>query len=398
MDIQNIVIFGSTGSIGKNVLEVVRLNAERFRVIALCANTQIDRLFDQCMEFRPLYAVVGDTGRAAFLEDRLRAVSCPTRVKWGGDALIRMAVLPEADSVIAAIVGSAGLPSTFAAAKAGKKLLLANKETLVMGGEIFMRTVRENRATLLPLDSEHNAIFQSLPHDYSGEPVRHGVESLLLTGSGGPFRASTRAEMRDATPEQACAHPNWSMGKKISVDSATLMNKGLEMIEAHWLFGVPVDRIEVVIHPQSIIHSLVRYTDGSALAELGNPDMRTPIAQALAYPERIVSGVGALDLFRLPSLCFEPPDFGRFPCLPLAYEAMRLGKSVPVALNIANELAVQAFLGRKIGFCEIPEIVESTMERMPPVVLDSMEDILLAAEEARRFAVDVIDEKMKSYS
>ncbi|MDR1163895.1 MAG: 1-deoxy-D-xylulose-5-phosphate reductoisomerase [Candidatus Accumulibacter sp.] len=396
MSSQNLVVLGSTGSIGRSTLDVVRRHPERFNVIALCANRQIDRLFDQCVEFDPLYAVVGSEALAARLEERLRAASRATSVAWGEDALVRAASLPEADAVMAAIVGSAGLPSAFAAARAGKKILLANKETLVMGGEVFMRTVRENRATLVPIDSEHNAIFQSLPHAYSGDYARHGVEGLVLTGSGGPFRTHSRAQMRDATPEEACAHPKWSMGKKISVDSATLMNKGLEMIEAHWLFGMPVDRIEIAIHPQSVVHSLVRYADGSVLAELGNPDMRTPIAQALAYPERIASGVGALDLFKTAPLCFDPPDFERFPCLSLAYRAIRAGKSAPTVLNIANEVAVEAFLDRKIGFCEIPEVIEAVMDRVPPVALDSMDDILAAGDEARRMSVSVIGEGVAS--
>jgi 1-deoxy-D-xylulose-5-phosphate reductoisomerase len=259
-----------------------------------------------------------------------------------------------------------------------------------MGGEIFMRTVKESHAMLVPIDSEHNAIFQSLPCAYSGDYARHGVESLVLTGSGGPFRTLSRDEMRGATPEQACAHPKWSMGKKISVDSATLMNKGLEMIEAHWLFGVPVDRIEIVIHPQSIVHSLVRYRDGSVIAEMGNPDMRTPIAQALAYPERIASGVGALDLYGATPLSFERPDFERFPCLSLAYRAIRAGKSAPAVLNIANEAAVQSFLDKRTGFCDIPEIIEAVMDRFPPVALDSMEAILTVGEEARRMSLSVI--------
>jgi 1-deoxy-D-xylulose-5-phosphate reductoisomerase len=390
MSLQKLAILGSTGSIGRSVLDVVRLHPERFKVVALCANRQADRLFEQCMEFDPLFSVVGSRALAESLEARLRAVSCETRVAWGEEALIETARLPEVDTVVAAIVGAAGLPSAFAAARTGKKLLLANKETLVMGGEVFMRTVGEGRATLVPIDSEHNAIFQSLPRAYSGDYVRHGVESLVLTGSGGPFRTFSREEMRGATPEQACAHPKWSMGKKISVDSATLMNKGLEMIEAHWLFGVPVDRIEIVIHPQSIVHSLVRYLDGSVLAELGNPDMRTPIAQALAYPERIVSGVAALDLLGATPLSFERPDFERFPCLSLAYRAIRVGKSAPAVLNIANEVAVQSFLDKKTGFCDIPEIIETVMDRLPPVALDSMEDILAVGEEARRMSLNVI--------
>ena len=388
---QNLTILGSTGSIGVSTLDVIRRHRQRYRVIALCAHQQIDRLFDQCLEFAPLYAVVRDAGLAADLERRLAATACATRVEYGSQALVRMAGLPEVDSVMAAIVGAAGLPATLAAAVAGKKILLANKEALVMAGPVLIRAVRENGAILLPIDSEHNAIFQSLPHDYSGDLLKSGVHSLLLTASGGPFRSCSLADLENVTPEQACAHPNWVMGRKISVDSATLMNKGLEMIEAHWLFQVPAEQIEIVIHPQSVVHSLVRYIDGAVMAELGNPDMRTPIAHALAYPERIAAGVEPLDLVKIAALHFERPDFERFPCLQLAYRALRAGQSAPAILNAANELAVQAFLDRRIGFTAIAPVIAAVMDQSPLSPLDSLADVLAADQAARRIAEQVID-------
>ena len=389
---QKLTILGSTGSIGVSTLDVIRLHPQRYRVAALCAHSQLDRLFDQCLEFRPQYAVVRDASLASELRTRLQAAECPTFVEWGPDALVRMAELPEVDAVMAAIVGAAGLPPTLAAAVAGKKILLANKEALVMAGPVFMQAVRQNGATLLPIDSEHNAIFQSLPQDYSGDLYKSGVQSLLLTASGGPFRNTPLEALREVTPEQACAHPNWVMGRKISVDSATMMNKGLEMIEAHWLFNVPAEKIQVVVHPQSVVHSLVQYIDGSVIAELGNPDMRTPIAHALAYPERISSGVDPLDLFEIASLHFERPDFDRFPCLQLAYRALKEGGSAPATLNAANEIAVQAFFDGRIGFTEISRVIALAMDRVPATKLVSMADVLSADAEARRVAESVIDE------
>ena len=388
---KNLTILGSTGSIGENTLDVIRRHPQRYKVLALCAHKQIDRLFKQCLEFSPSYAVIGDAALASDLRQRLRAVSCPTQVEFGPEALVRMAELSEVDSVMAAIVGAAGLPATLAAAVAGKKVLLANKEALVMAGSVFMRAVRENGATLLPIDSEHNAIFQSLPCDYSGDLLKSGVRNLLLTASGGPFRNTPVSELDRVTPDQACAHPNWVMGRKISVDSATMMNKGLEMIEAHWLFNVPAEQIEVVIHPQSVIHSLVQYVDGSVIAELGNPDMRTPIAHALAYPERIDAGVEPLDLFKIASLHFERPDFERFPCLALAYRALREGASAPASLNAANEVAVQAFLDGKIGFNDIPRIIASVMDQSPLKPLFLLEDVLDADRSARFIAEQSIE-------
>lgn len=387
---KNLTILGSTGSIGVNALDVIRRHPRRFRVVALCAHRQIDRLFEQCIEFSPRYAVVGDQALAIELTRRLRAAASTTVVEFGPDALVRMAELPDVDTVMAAIVGAAGLPSALAAAIAGKKILLANKEALVMAGAVFMRAVRENGAQLLPIDSEHNAIFQSLPAGYSGDLSASGVCSLLLTASGGPFRRTPFEELARVTPDQACAHPNWVMGRKISVDSATMMNKGLEMIEAHWLFNVPADRIQVVIHPQSVIHSLVQYVDGSVIAELGNPDMRTPIAHALAYPDRIETGVAALDLFKIASLNFEQPDFERFPCLALAYRALREGESTPAALNAANEVAVQSFLDGKLGFGDIPGIISCVMDQVAPVQIESLADVLAVDASARRVAEECI--------
>ena len=389
-----LTILGSTGSIGLNTLDVVRRHPERYRITALCAHTQIDRLFEQCLEFRPDFAVVRDDELAAELATRLAAAGCAgIRVEYGAEALTRMASLKEVDSVMVAIVGAAGLPPALAAAQAGKRVLLANKESLVMAGALFMRTVRESGAILLPVDSEHNAIFQSLPRDYSSNLSAHGVVSLLLTASGGPFRGMDQAALARVTPEQACAHPKWAMGRKISVDSATLMNKGLEVIEAHWLFNIPPEKIEVVVHPQSIIHSLVRYVDGSVLAELGNPDMRTPIAHALAYPERIDSGVTALDLFSVGALSFERPDVERFPCLGLAYRALKLGGSGPAILNAANEVAVAAFLDRRISFNAIPAIIAAALDTLPVKAVDTLADALAADAQARGFAEQVITER-----
>ena len=387
---QRLTILGSTGSIGVSTLDVVRRHPCRFEVIALCAHRQIDRLYEQCLEFRPRFAVVGDADHASDLQARLIAGACPTSVEFGPDALVRMAALPEVDTVMAAIVGAAGLRPTLAAATSGKKILLANKEALVMAGPIFMQAVKENGATLLPIDSEHNAIFQSLPSGYSGDLSGSGVQHFLLTASGGPFRETAFSDLKTVTPNQACAHPNWSMGRKISVDSATLMNKGLEMIDAHWLFNVPADKIEVVIHPQSVIHSLVQYIDGSVIAELGNPDMRTPIAHALAFPERIDAGVEPLDLFTIGSLAFERPDMERFPCLSLAHRALAEGHSSPTTLNAANEVAVQSFLDGDIGFTDIPTVIAAVMDCTGLRVLQSLADVLDVDSQARRAARNVI--------
>mgnify|MGYP003618797524 CR=1 FL=1 len=390
MTLQKITILGSTGSIGVNTLDVIRRHPQRYSVVALCAHKQIDRLFDQCLEFKPCFAVVRDARLAADLNSRLAEVASSTIVEYGPDALVRMAELPEVDTVMAAIVGAAGLPSTLAAAFAGKRVLLANKEALVMAGPVFMDAVCRSGASLLPIDSEHNAIFQSLPLGYSGDLSESGVRSLLLTASGGPFLNTSIGDLERVTPEQACDQPKWVMGRKISVDSARMRNKGLEVIEAHWLFNVPPEQIEVVIHPQSVVHSLVQYVDGSVIAELGNPDMRTPIAHALAYPERIASGVAALDLFKIAELRFERPDFERFPCLGLAYRALREGDSAPATLNAANEIAVQAFLDGVIGFTMIPKVIGSVMDLLPIVKLASLADVLAADSAARRTAEQII--------
>lgn len=389
---QKLTILGSTGSIGVSTLDVVRRHPDKYAVVALCGNTQIDRLFSQCIEFMPAFAVVRDEALASELSNRLRAAGSLTRVEFGPKALVKMAELPEVETIMAAIVGAAGLPSTLAAAIAGKRVLLANKEALVMAGPVFMRAVKEHGAVLLPIDSEHNAIFQSLPRDYAGDMAGCGVRNLLLTASGGPFRNTPLSDLEHVTPDQACAHPKWAMGRKISVDSATMMNKGLEMIEAHWLFNVPPENIQVVIHPQSIVHSLVQYVDGSVIAELGNPDMRTPIAHALAYPDRVDAGVAPLDLFEVSMLQFERPCEDRFPCLRLAFNALQHGESAPTILNAANEVAVQSFLEGALAYLSIPRVIEAVMGRCTLRRLESLDDVLAADMDARVAAQQVVRE------
>ena len=354
---QVLTILGSTGSIGESTLDVVSRHPEKFRVFALAGHRQVDKLAAQCKQFRPEYAVVGDAGHAAELEKKLKQESISTQVLYGVQALIDVASADEVSGVMCAIVGAAGLPSALAAAKKGKTIYLANKETLVVSGALFMETARQNGATVLPIDSEHNAIFQVLPRDYTGRLNEHGINSIILTASGGPFLNTDLSTFDSITPEQAVKHPNWSMGRKISVDSASMMNKGLELIEAHWLFNCPPEKLEVVIHPQSVIHSMVRYRDGSVLAQLGNPDMRTPIAYCLGLPERIDSGVDELDFGALSALTFQKPDFDRFPCLKLAYQAMNAGGAAPCVLNAANEVAVAAFLDKRIKFTDIAKVV-----------------------------------------
>ena len=354
---QVLTILGSTGSIGENTLDVVSRHPEKFRVFALAGHRQVDKLAAQCKQFRPEYAVVGDAGHAAELEKKLKQESISTQVLYGVQALIDVASADEVSGVMCAIVGAAGLPSALAAAQKGKTIYLANKETLVVSGALFMETARQNSATVLPIDSEHNAIFQVLPRDYTGRLNEHGINSIILTASGGPFLNTDLSTFDSITPEQAVKHPNWSMGRKISVDSASMMNKGLELIEAHWLFNCPPEKLEVVIHPQSVIHSMVRYRDGSVLAQLGNPDMRTPIAYCLGLPERIDSGVDELDFGALSALTFQKPDFDRFPCLKLAYQAMNAGGAAPCVLNAANEVAVAAFLDKRIKFTDIAKVV-----------------------------------------
>ena len=360
---QVLTILGSTGSIGESTLDVVSRHPEKFRVFALAGHRQVDKLAAQCKQFRPEYAVVGDAGHAAELEKKLKQEGIDTQVLYGAQALIDVASADEVSGVMCAIVGAAGLPSALAAAQKGKTIYLANKETLVVSGALFMETARQNGATVLPIDSEHNAIFQVLPRDYTGRLNEHGINSIILTASGGPFLNTDLSTFDSITPEQAVKHPNWSMGRKISVDSASMMNKGLELIEAHWLFNCPPEKLEVVIHPQSVIHSMVRYRDGSVLAQLGNPDMRTPIAYCLGLPERIDSGVGELDFGALSALTFQKPDFNRFPCLKLAYQAMNAGGAAPCVLNAANEVAVAAFLDKRIKFTDIAKVVAHCLAR-----------------------------------
>jgi len=383
---QHLTILGSTGSIGTNTLDVVARHPERFRVVALTANRQVEVLFRQCRQFNPRYAVMLQEEAAAQLRLMLKDAGLDVEVLSGTAALEEVSVLPETDTVMAAIVGAAGLQPTMAAARAGKKILLANKETLVMAGNVFMDAVRKSGSVLLPIDSEHNAIFQALPRGYDGNMAGNGVRRILLTASGGPFRDMPPDELNKVTPEQACAHPNWVMGRKISVDSASMMNKGLEVIEAHWLFNAAADDIQVVVHPQSVIHSLVEYVDGSVLAQLGNPDMRTPIAYGLAYPDRIDSGVAALDLFKVATMNFYAPDMERFSCLALSYQALRSSGTAPAVLNAANEMAVAAFLDKKISFMSIPRIIEAVLEALPVSKVDGLEHVLDADREARRAA------------
>ena len=386
----SLTVLGSTGSIGKSTLDVVARHPDRYRVFALTANQQDQLLFEQCLQFQPRYAVLLDQAAAERLRVNLRTASSPTEVLCGVTALEEVSAATEVDAVMAAIVGAAGLRPTLAAACAGKKILLANKETLVMAGAVFMEAVRASGSTLLPIDSEHNAIFQSMPHNYTGNLAASGISNILLTASGGPFRNTPLAELHSVTPEQACAHPNWSMGRKISVDSATMMNKGLEVIEAHWLFNAPADNIQVVVHPQSVIHSLVQYIDGSVLAQLGNPDMRTPIAYGLAWPERIAAGVAPLDLFKIAQLNFVAPDFERFPCLALAYQALRAGGTAPAILNAANEVAVAAFLEHRISFLSIPRLIEAVLSKLPARPVTALEDVLTADDEARMMARELM--------
>jgi 1-deoxy-D-xylulose-5-phosphate reductoisomerase len=381
---QRLTILGATGSIGVSTLDVVARHPGRFEVVALTGHRRVDVLAEQCRRFKPRYAVVGAAADAAGLAAALG--DCGTEVLSGPEALVRVAALPEVDAVMAAIVGAAGLPPTLAAAQAGKRVLLANKEALVMAGSVFMNAVKQAGATLLPIDSEHNAVFQSLPAGFAGDYDRHGVSRILLTASGGPFRRTPLAELANVTPEQAVAHPNWSMGRKISVDSATMMNKGLEVIEARWLFDATPDQIEVVIHPQSVIHSLVQYVDGSVIAELGNPDMRTPIAHALAWPERIAAGVAPLDLFAVARLDFERPDLERFPCLALAYRALRAGGNAPAVLNAANEVAVEAFLDGRLTFQGIGAVIAATLDAVPVGPADDLAAVLAADAAAREAA------------
>ncbi len=385
---QQITVLGATGSIGLSTLDVIARHPERYQAFALTGYSRMAELEQLCVRHRPQFAVVADEVSAGRLQAALNAAGLPTRVLVGEGALCEVASHPQVDAVMAAIVGAAGLKPTLAAVRAGKKVLLANKEALVMSGALFMQAVREHGATLLPIDSEHNAIFQCLPGDYGRGLSVVGVRRILLTASGGPFRETPLDQLEKVSPEQACAHPNWSMGRKISVDSASMMNKGLELIEACWLFDARPAQVEVVIHPQSVIHSLVDYVDGSVLAQLGNPDMRTPIANALAWPERIDSGVAPLDLFAVARLDFQRPDEQRFPCLRLARQAAEAGGCAPARLNAANEVAVAAFLERRIRFPEIARIIEDTLDREPSAAVENLDAVLAADARARALAND----------
>ncbi|KMK18862.1 1-deoxy-D-xylulose 5-phosphate reductoisomerase [Pluralibacter gergoviae] len=386
-----LTVLGSTGSIGCSTLDVVRHNRDAFTVVALAAGKNVERMVEQCLEFSPRFAVMDDAQSARSLSEFLRLHGCQTTVLSGQQAACDAAALDDVDMVMAAIVGAAGLQPTLAAIRAGKTILLANKESLVTCGRLFMEAVRESGARLLPVDSEHNAIFQSLP-----EPIQqqlgyasleqHGVSSILLTGSGGPFREAPLASLRDMTPDQACRHPNWSMGRKISVDSATMMNKGLEYIEARWLFNATAAQMEVIIHPQSVIHSMVRYRDGSVLAQLGEPDMRTPIAHTMGWPNRLESGVKPLDFFALGELSFTAPDYQRYPCLKLAMEAFDSGQAATTTLNAANEVSVAAFLASRIRFTDIAAVNLAVLESLRVREPESVDDVMAVDAEARRQA------------
>lgn len=384
---QNVTILGSTGSIGVSTLDVIQRHPERFAVFALSAFSRVDELAAQCLRFQPRYAVMPGADEAEQLRAQLRAAHCVTEVLLEGAASLEfIATHADVHAVMAAIVGAAGLAPTLAAARAGKRVLLANKEALVMAGQLFMDAVHEGGATLLPIDSEHNAIFQSLPHHYADGLARVGVEKIILTASGGPFRTRPLSTLGAVTPAEACAHPNWVMGKKISVDSATMMNKGLEVIEARWLFDARGAQIEVVIHPQSIVHSMVSYVDGSVVAQLGNPDMRTPIAYGLAFPDRITAGVRALDLTQIGKLEFEALDMARFPCVRLAYEAIRRGGTAAAVLNAANECAVESFLAETLRFSEIPAVIEYVLEHATITDALTIHDVITADQHARTAA------------
>lgn len=384
--VQNVAILGATGTIGIQTLDVMSQHPERFDVFALTANSNVKSMFALCQQYAPKYAVMLQAQAAAELDAQLKEVNISTIVLHGEQALIDIAAHRDVDTVMAAIVGAAGLHPAMAAARSGKRILLANKETLVMAGNLFMRAVEEGGATLLPIDSEHNAIFQVMPTQRAKSLAKMGIKRVLLTASGGPFRNSSLDDMHAVTREQALNHPNWVMGPKITIDSATMMNKGLEVIEAHWLFNASADQIDVVVHPQSVIHSMVEYNDGSVLAQLGNPDMRTPIAYGLGFPNRLESGVTSLDLIKIGRLDFLPPDFVRFPCLRLAYDALRVGGTAPAILNAANEIAVEAFLADRIGFMDIPLMIESVLATSVIEEVVSIEQLTKIDAEARQAA------------
>ena len=383
---RGVAILGSTGSIGVSTLDVIARHPERYQVVALSAHRDVQGMLDQCRQFRPSLAAMADPAAAAALQRAVAAEGLGVEVMAGPAGLDAVATHPDATDLMAAIVGAAGVLPTLAAVRLGRRILLANKEALVVSGALFMAAAQASGAQILPIDSEHNAVFQCLPPGFGGGLDRVGVEHILLTASGGPFRCRPLSELRDVTPVQACAHPNWEMGRKISVDSATMMNKGLEVIEARWLFDAHPEQIRVVVHPQSVIHSMVQYVDGSVLAQLGNPDMRTPIAHALAWPERHSSGVAMLDLFEIARLDFEPPDLVRFPCLRLAFEAVMAGGTAPAVLNAANEVAVARFLDGELGFTGIAEVVERTLDSVDIGAADSLDELLAVDARARGIA------------
>ena len=389
---EKIVILGSTGSIGCNVLKVIRLHKEKYKIFALSANENVDLLTEQCKEFEPKFAIAFNKNANQELKKNLLTFKANTIVLEDEESLDFLASDKEVTTVISAIVGAAGLKPTMAAARSGKKILLANKETLVMAGALFVKAVNESNATLIPIDSEHNAILQVLPHGKKLDYKLNGIRKILLTASGGPFRNFSKEDLQYIKPRDALKHPNWVMGRKITIDSATMMNKGLEVIEASWLFDIPATDIEVIIHPQSIIHSLVEYVDGSTLAQLGNPDMRTPIAYALSHPKRIESGVSGLDLIKIKSLDFEAPDYDKFPCLGLAYKAIDMGGNAPTILNAANEIAVDAFLSESIGFNQIAELIKFCLNTIKSEALDSIETVLKVDKFTRQHAVTWIEQ------
>jgi len=394
---QGICILGSTGSIGCSTLDVIKCNLEQYEVLVLTASSNVEKMLEQCLAFEPKVAVMVDVESAKRLSNLLNKNNCQTIVKSGKEAVVDAANFDGVSTVVASIVGAAGLLPTLTAVNKGLKVLLANKEALVMTGKIFINAAKKSGAILLPVDSEHNAIFQCLPNiDLNAQSNLHGVNKILLTGSGGPFRTKPLEELIEVTPEQACAHPNWDMGRKISVDSATMMNKGLELIEACFLFGLSLEQIDVVIHPQSIVHSMVSYRDGSVLAQMGNPDMRTPIAHTLAWPKRIDAGVKPLDFYAMSNLTFEAPDYERFPCLRLATEALKTGGTAPCVLNAANEVAVDAFLNGKIRFTDIALVIEQTMGIFDFSSADTLDDILTADHQSRNIAEDLIEKLLKA--
>ncbi|URL02500.1 1-deoxy-D-xylulose-5-phosphate reductoisomerase [Avibacterium sp. 20-126] len=395
---QKLVILGSTGSIGTSTLSVIAHNPEKYQVFALVGGRNVQLMLEQCVKFQPTFAALDDESAAKNLKEKLTALGMKTQVLSGQQAICELAAHPEADQVMAAIVGAAGLLPTLAAVQAGKRVLLANKESLVTCGQLFIDEVKKSHAQLLPVDSEHNAIFQSLPPQAQEKigfcPLQElGISKIVLTGSGGPFRYTDLTEFEHITPEQAVAHPNWSMGKKISVDSATMMNKGLEYIEARWLFNATADEMEVIIHPQSIIHSMVRYIDGSVIAQMGNPDMRTPIAETMAYPQRTFAGVAPLDFYQLNGLTFLQPDYQRYPCLKLAIDAFAAGQYATTAMNAANEISVEAFLNRQIKFTDIAFVNQQVVENITPQQIQSIDDVLEVDKKARGLAWKIIQSK-----